>query len=575
MHKKKVLGLIIGWFLLSLSLVYIGHKNFIVQRDAIVEQQEAQLLTLATNVSKSLDRYFSEYADALWLMSQSEMIDKALFDKYLAFKEDEILELSLLTLSGEPVFVSLTDIPETKLEQKDVLKAINTKDTVLTKAEYLGDGQFIIKQIQPVLQNGDVTGLIVQTIDINKVYSRLMESIKPGNYGYVLVKSADGVLIMHPVKDQIGSNSLVERKEKFPSEDWSELEQLFEKQLREGEGVQVYHSKLWQDDLLEWSKKVTAFTTFKGDNNHWIISVQMDYSEIETPILNALINTIAIASVVFILLTALIATILIRDRKLRVLILEAKYHKALSDSWQALVSSEARLRHAQKLEMLGTLTSGIAHEFNNLLSPILGHAEIVLHQLPEDHESYDSISEIHQTAEDAREIIAQLLTYSRREEPNVPFSHFDLQDLVQECHKLIRPIMPFSTKLTILTTEPAAVYGNRKQIQQVLLNLITNAYQSITAEQGKVEGLGQGQIEIAIHSDASFTTIEITDNGSGMSEETLSKVFTPFFTSKSDKEGTGLGLYVVKNIIEAHHGAIDVSSEIGKGTRFIVKLPKS
>lgn len=571
MNKKKVIGLVIGWFLLTLSLVFIGHNNFIIQRDAIVEQQEAQLLTLATNVSRSLDRYFSEYADALWLMSQSEMIDKALFDKYLAFKEDEILELSLLTLSGEPVFVSLTDVPETKLEQKDVLKAINTKNTVLTKAEYLGDGQFIIKQIQPVLQNGDVTGLIVQTIDINKVYNRLMESIKPGNYGYVLVKSSDGVIVMHPVKDQIGSNSLVERKEKFPSEDWSELEQLFEKQLREGEGVQVYHSKLWQDDLLEWSKKVTAFTTYKSDNNHWIISVQMDYSEIEAPILAALINTTAIASVVFILLTALIATILIRDRKQRVLTLEAKYHKALSDSWQALVSSEARLRHAQKLEMLGTLTSGIAHEFNNLLSPILGHSEIVLHQLPEGHESYDSVSEIHQTAEDAREIIAQLLTYSKHEEPNVPFSHFDLQDLVQECHKLIRPIMPFSTKLTIKTAEnttaPASVYGNRKQIQQVLLNLITNAYQSITAE--------QGQIEIAIHSDAAFTTFEISDNGSGMSEETLSKVFTPFFTSKSDNKGTGLGLYVVQNIVEAHHGAIDVSSEIGKGTRFIVKLPKS
>ncbi len=299
----------------------------------------------------------------------------------------------------------------------------------------------------------------------------------------------------------------------------------------------------------------------------------MDYSEIEAPILAALINTTAIASVVFILLTALIATILIRDRKQRVLTLEAKYHKALSDSWQALVSSEARLRHAQKLEMLGTLTSGIAHEFNNLLSPILGHSEIVLHQLSEGHESYDSVSEIHQTAEDAREIIAQLLTYSRPEEPNVPFSHFDLQELVQECHKLIRPIMPFSTKLTIITTGPATVFGNRKQIQQVLLNLITNAYQSITAEQGI--GQEQGQIEIAIYSDAAFTTFEITDNGSGMSEETLSKVFTPFFTSKSDNKGTGLGLYVVQNIVEAHHGAIVVYSEIGKGTRFTLKFPTS
>lgn len=567
MHKKKVIGFIIGWVLLSVLLAFLGHKNFIVQRDAIIEQQEAQLLTLATNVSKSLDRYFSEYADALWLMSQSEMIDKALFDKYLAFKEDEILEISLLTLVGEPVFASRTDIPTSKLEQKDVLKAINTKTTVLTKAEYLGDGQFIIKQIQPVLENGAVTGLIVQTIDINEVYNRLMEGIKPGSYGYVHVKSADGVLIMHPVKEQIGSNSLVERKEKFPSEDWSELEQLFEKQLREGEGVQVYHSKLWQDTLLEWSKKVTAFTTYKGDNNHWIISVQMDYSEIEAPILTALINTIAIASVVFILFTALIATILIRDRQQRVLTIEAKYHKALSDSWQALVSSEARLRQAQKLEMLGTLTSGIAHEFNNLLSPILGHSEIVLHQLPIEHESYDSVSEIHQTAEDAREIIAQLLTYSKPEESNLPFSQFDLQELVQECHKLIRPIMPFSTKLIVTTLSPEIVYGNRKQIQQVLLNLITNAYQAISSD--------QGLIEIAIHSDAAFATCVISDNGSGMNDETLSNVFEPFYTSKSENKGTGLGLYVVKNIIDAHHGEIYVSSDVGNGTCFTIKLPKS
>lgn len=566
MNRSKMKLLIIIWLVLSIGLSLLGYHNFSVQRDEIVNQQSNQLLLLADNVSGILERYFDEHLNALWLLSQGDVSDQAIFERYMAYKRHDILGISMWSVNGDNIEAVTESHFEGTLNLMDAEKAIKNKTSVVSKAALYEEGRFIINQIQPIVQGDVVTGLLVQTIDLNQVYQTLVLGIKPGDYGYVLVKSVEGVIIMHPVQDQIGSNSLSDRRIMYPNDDWSELELLFNKQLTERRGTHVYHSKWWQGNRVEWNKKVSAFTSFTLEENDWIISVQMDYDEIASPIREALLNTIIISAIVLILLTTMVASMLISDRKQRLLGLEAKHHQELSDSWQALVNSEERLRHAQKLETLGTLTSGIAHEFNNLLTPILGHSEIAMGSIDPSVDGYDNIKEIHHTAEDAKTIIEQLLRYTRTEESQTQFSTFNLNDVIRDCHKLIRPIFPTRIKMDMDLCEDAYVFGHQKQIQQVLINLITNAAHAI--------GSNDGRINIRVDMEEDNIVCCVSDNGAGMTPETLEKIFEPYFTTKPDTQGSGLGLYIVKHIMASHGGSIEAKSSKGKGSTFTLYFPK-
>ena len=566
MKRSKMKLLIIIWLVLSIGLSLLGYHNFSVQRDEIVNQQSNQLLLLADNVSGILERYFDEHLNALWLLSQGDVSDQAIFERYMAYKGHDILGISMRSVSGDTIEAVTESRFEGTLNLMDAEKAIMTKKSVVSKAVLYEEGRFIINQIQPIVRGDVVSGLLVQTIDLNQVYQTLVLGIKPGDYGYVLVKSVEGVIIMHPVQDQIGSDSLSDRRIMYPNDDWSELELLFNKQLTERRGTHVYHSKWWQGNRVEWNKKVSAFTSFTLEENDWIISVQMDYDEIASPIREALLNTIIISAIVLILLTTMVASMLISDRKQRLLSLEAKHHQELSDSWQALVNSEERLRHAQKLETLGTLTSGIAHEFNNLLTPILGHSEIAMGSIDPSVDGYDNIKEIHYTAEDAKTIIEQLLRYTRTEESQTQFSTFNLNDVIRDCHKLIRPIFPTRIKIDMDLCDDAYVFGHHKQIQQVLINLITNAAHAI--------GSNDGRINIRVDIVEDNIVCCVSDNGAGMTPETLEKIFEPYFTTKPDTQGSGLGLYIVKHIMASHGGIIEAKSTTGKGSTFSLTFPK-
>lgn len=566
MKRSKMKLLIIIWLVLSIGLSLLGYHNFSVQRDEIVNQQSNQLLLLADNVSGILERYFDEHLNALWLLSQGDVSDQAIFERYMAYKRHDILGISMWSVSGDNIEAVTESRFEGTLNLMDAENAIKNKKSVVSKAVLYEEGRFIINQIQPIVRGDVVTRLLVQTIDLNQVYRTLVLGIRPGDYGYVLVKSVEGVIIMHPVQDQIGSDSLSDRRIMYPNDDWSELELLFNKQLTERRGTHVYHSKWWQGNRVEWNKKVSAFTSFTLEENDWIISVQMDYDEIASPIREALINTIIISAIVLILLTSMVASMLISDRKQRLLSLEAKHHQELSDSWQALVNSEERLRHAQKLETLGTLTSGIAHEFNNLLTPILGHSEIAMGSIDPSVDGYDNIKEIHHTAEDAKTIIEQLLRYTRTEESQTQFSTFNLNDVIRDCHKLIRPIFPTRIKMDMDLCEDAYVFGHHKQIQQVLINLITNAAHAI--------GSNEGRINIRVDMVEDNIVCCVSDNGAGMTPETLEKIFEPYFTTKPDTQGSGLGLYIVKHIMTSHGGSIEANSTTGKGSTFTLYFPK-
>jgi two-component system, cell cycle sensor histidine kinase and response regulator CckA len=241
--------------------------------------------------------------------------------------------------------------------------------------------------------------------------------------------------------------------------------------------------------------------------------------------------------------------------------------------------TEERLRQAQKLESIGMLAGGIAHDFNNLLTVILGNADLARMQYP----SCEPIRHIINSSERAADLTRQLLAYSGKGQ--FISKTFDLTNLVSRCRELLSSSIPKTAQLRFsLSHDELLIKADPVQIEQILVNLVINASEAMAPQT-------DGRIEVATSScevppeaarvhvpvyDARpgpFVCLEVSDNGSGMSEETLARIFNPFFSTKFT--GRGLGLAAVQGIVRSCHGFIDVQSSPGAGSRFRVFLPSA
>lgn len=240
---------------------------------------------------------------------------------------------------------------------------------------------------------------------------------------------------------------------------------------------------------------------------------------------------------------------------------------------------EGQLRESQKMEAIGTLAGGVAHDFNNLLAAILGNLVLAREDVGSDHPAQESLAEINRAAIRARQLVQQILTFSRRGAQVM--EHQPLLPLVEEALGLMRSLLPAGVRLvTRLSKEPLPALVDATQLQQVLMNLCTNAWQAFAGRGGEVTvalervALDAAQaLKLGALEPGAYARLSVADNGPGMDEATQRRVFEPFFTTKAPGAGTGLGLAVVHGIVKAHRGAIGLISEPGAGTRFDVYLP--
>jgi len=240
---------------------------------------------------------------------------------------------------------------------------------------------------------------------------------------------------------------------------------------------------------------------------------------------------------------------------------------------------ETKLRQSQKMETIGTLAGGIAHDFNNMLAPILGYAEMIA-DAPEDHTgTRDATEHIIAAARRARDLVRQILTFSRQVDHDL--KPVRLEQVVKEALELMRATLPTTVNLR-LNTDGAAhvVMAEPTQIHQVILNLCTNAYQSLPQASGLIE------VEVrSVEANAEllsrlpslqkrpYVCLTVRDSGSGIEKKLLERIFEPFFTTKEVGQGTGMGLAVTHGIVKELGGEILVESAKGTGSSFHVYLP--
>ena len=241
------------------------------------------------------------------------------------------------------------------------------------------------------------------------------------------------------------------------------------------------------------------------------------------------------------------------------------------------VKLEEQLRHTHKMEALGTLTGGIAHEFNNILMAIMGYTEL-LDEVVETETQKNYVKMIKASAERAARLTRGLLAYSRKQ--IVHLSPLDLNTIVSEVSDMLSNIIAENIEIKIITNEnPLIVLGDKSQLEQVIMNLAANAVDAMPLGGVLTISLEELTIDEAFVKNHGFATpgtyalLCITDTGIGMDRETIQKVFEPFFTTKDIGKGTGLGLSIVYGIVKKHGGYVNIYSEPKKGTTVKVYLP--
>jgi PAS domain S-box-containing protein len=241
---------------------------------------------------------------------------------------------------------------------------------------------------------------------------------------------------------------------------------------------------------------------------------------------------------------------------------------------------EAKLRRAQKLEAVGTLAAGVAHEFNNSLTVILANAEIARDITGVEGVAQAAIDQIISASGQASEISRSLLTFSRETpEETAPI---ELGEFTRKSARMLQPILPAAVEISVAAPEGEKLWieADHVRLNQVLMNLVINArdampeggYLNIAAK-SKAANASKARPEVAMQ-ERGAVVLSVSDTGMGMSEEVLARVCDPFFSTKGRGQGTGLGMAVVHGIVQSHGGTMHIESHVGRGTRVVIEFPR-
>ncbi|MEJ2157262.1 MAG: response regulator [Desulfobacteraceae bacterium] len=240
----------------------------------------------------------------------------------------------------------------------------------------------------------------------------------------------------------------------------------------------------------------------------------------------------------------------------------------------------AQLRHAYKMEAIGTLAGGIAHDFNNILASVLGYTELCLMDVAGNGPLEKNMQEVYRAGLRAKELVKQILTFAHKDESHIQPTQ--VSAIAREAVKLIRSIIPTSIDICLTVDSEAYVMADPTQIHQIFMNLFSNAAQAMEMDGGTLavhiseEALRRsfGRSRNVFKTEG-FLKIKVSDTGIGIPRDKLDKIFDPFFTTKGRSKGTGLGLSVVHGIVQGCGGEITVESHVGRGTEVEIRLPLS
>ena len=560
--------------LISCVMVFVGIilmvLSFFTFQQSIIEKQREQMMVISKSIAKSISNYIDGcYASMEILCNQPDFT--AAVESYLASGETEqITRILESAVWGAPAVTA--DIYLTDESGNHIIDFISGGTYTLLNEESVENGNLAVYSNQENTLFLDLPLKISDHIflhfilDINTLYDSTAAFASLGEKGYVMIKTSDGLIIMHPVEEQLGENILDGRLLLYPDLDYSDLENLFERQKTGEDGTAIYYSYWWADETPHRIRKISAYTSVSVADDFLIVSAVSDYSELTNPIWRIAAMMIMAAGLIAFGIIWLFRRVYSIYRQVEQ---ENKYLRKLNHSLEVMTHQQEKSQHEQRLQMIGTLVGGITHEFGNLLTPIMGLSEMVLDDLSETDQMREDMEAIYNSSCKAKEVIQQITSLSRKN-LDLAFRTISLDETVLRTLKIAASSMPENIELIVeVDFEGNHILGSSTQISQVILNLYTNAIHAMKDGKGQLRVLG----EIEEENTVKYAVLRFCDDGIGMDSTTMKQIFDPFFTTKLAEKGTGLGLSIVQNIMELHHGCIRVESNLGAGTVFTLRFP--
>ena len=547
--------------LLIVISVWLLARTFRNYNDISLRQQDTQLESMAKAADAGMASYLDDFRDELrYIIGRRGFVNAEKHWHETGDAADLLSRMQENLLAGNPLIgdLVLVDGAEICLSSNG-----NTE-------YYFPDG--IAGALQPcfaadgtmylaVFENGNYARFAV-LLHMKEWYANLSmtyasDSIRLmllGRQQRILLHTWQGQHCVSVVDDLSSDNS-----------DIQAAEYLMQSQKDARKLITSYSLTYPEDDYVH-EMRMTVLPLAECTNGYFSVSLTSDYDEIIVPMQAAawwmLVSGALLVSGV--LLMILTAVLLVRQNRSRDRALEQLLRR--NEETQKLLDMTTELAHHQRLETIGTLTASIAHEFNNLLTPIMGYSILTLEGLPEEYSDLaDNVAEIYEASRKAKAIISRLNSLSRRNAEE-SFRPLALPTLVSKALSVAAPAMP--PNVTPCVKNEAGelwVSGSETQLSQLLLNLILNAYQAMEAT--------GGTLTLTLREQDGQALVLVEDTGSGIPADVIGRIFDPFYTTKESGRGTGLGLAIVRQVAESHHGEISVASILGKGTIFTLCLP--
>lgn len=333
---------------------------------------------------------------------------------------------------------------------------------------------------------------------------------------------------------------------------------LQRRELEEGSGSGQY-SYVNSDTGKTETCQMSVLTTSDSQNGIFAIGIAAYAQNITHGMETTITHLILSAALITLSITLLLFGILTHRRQANAI----REKLALTEQ---LLEKQAELARSQRLEALGVMTSSIAHEFNNLLTPITGYSLMCMEKLPEDSgELYDNLLAIYQAADRARITVRRLSALTRKTS-GAAYTSVSPDEIVKRVLEISAPSKPKNvTVQTHLRCAEARIRVDETQVLQVLLNLLLNAYQAMEDN--------AGEVCISTCQEEDCIVFTVADTGPGIPAEIMDRIFEPFFTTKDVGKGSGLGLAIARQVSEAHGGSLTAASTTGKGAVFTLRLP--
>ena len=588
--KMLIAALLAG--LLS-ALLFAVYNTYDAYTQMMIAQQQQHLLITARAVSQNLSLYLSEQLRNVEILTQTPGFltqfhtyyetgdQKGLKEyvlSYMLSQNQGVSRLYLLDQNGDEVF-RYNQYPFLESFDESVLhldQLAEGRQTGLGSAFRISPQHYGLTMVNSITDGSDYLGAVVSVLDMDALYQQYMAPLQ-GTVD-IIVKNERGTVIMHPESEMLTFNYFRDIQGLDTLPEYESLWDMLQLQYQQEEGAAIYRA--CSGGILPEREEISAFSRMNLSGTSWYISAVMPYSQV-VRMVNENLNRFAfLVTVIFVLIAFSILIIYGLQKNRQKLQIETRYLRDMNRTLEELHESREQVRHYQKLQTIGALAGGIVHEFNNLLTPIMGYSEFLKQQLGPENEYYEDIDEIYKAGGRAKEIVDQILPFSRRETDSTQYNVVNLNAVIWDALKMVRMLLPSSVRLVVKPySGPINIYGSATQIHQVLLNLCTNAYQAMEASGGTLtvatRRVFQDQLPERYHpvAEGEFVRLEVSDTGCGIPPEMLSRIFDPFFTTKAAGDGTGLGLSVVQNILISHGGFIEAESTVGRGSRFLVYLP--